>query len=150
MCASALSASSNSTPVSAHQLRKLARQPCTDARPPVERWHCAQTAIRLSASTRSGTGVTPVSLFSKRPAACAVELMRNKPRRKWQVHYVVGRRRYSVSSHSDYERAYRDYGLARSRFNLFGGESFIKLMGRPAKRAIFNDPTTLLGKPRAR
>ena len=76
--------------------------------------------------------------------------MRNKPRRKWQVQYVVGRRRYSVSSHSDYERAYRDYGLARSRFNLFGGESFIKLMGRPAKRAIFNDPTTLLGKPRAR
>jgi hypothetical protein len=74
----------------------------------------------------------------------------NKLRRKWQVQYVVGRRRYSVSSHSDYERAYRDYGLARSRFNLFGGESFIKLMGRPAKRAIFNDPTTLLGKPRAR
>jgi len=72
--------------------------------------------------------------------------MRNKPRRKWQVQYVVGRRRYSVSSHSDYERAYRDYGQARSRFNLFGGESFIKLMGRPAKRAIFNDPTTLLGK----
>jgi len=80
------------------------------------------------------------------PGGLRVELMRNKPRRKWQVQYVVGRRRYSVSSHSDYERAYRDYGQARSRFNLFGGESFIKLMGRPAKRAIFNDPTTLLGK----
>ena len=80
------------------------------------------------------------------PGGLRVELVRNKLRRKWQVQYVVGRRRYSVSSHSDYERAYRDYGLARSRFNLFGGESFIKLMGRPAKRVIFSDPTTLGGK----
>ena len=33
--------------------------------------------------------------------------MRNKLRRKWQVQYVVGCRRYSVSSHSDYESADR-------------------------------------------
>jgi hypothetical protein len=82
----------------------------------------------------------------EKPGGLRVELVRNKLRRKWQVQYVVGRRRYSLSSHSDYESAYRDYGLARSRFNLFNGESFIKLMGRPAKRAIFSDPTTLRGK----
>jgi len=70
----------------------------------------------------------------------------NKPRSKWQVQYVVGRRRYSVSSHSDYESANLAYRFERSRFSLFGGESFIKYMGRPGKRVIFSDPTTLLGK----
>src|SRR5579863_638241 len=35
-----------------------------------------------------------------------VELVSNKFLRKWQVQYVVGRRKYSVRSHSDYERAY--------------------------------------------
>ena len=84
------------------------------------------------------------------PGGLRVKLVENKLRRKWQVQYVVGSRRYSVRSHSDYERAYREYGLARSRFDLFGGESFIKLLGRPARRVIFNDPTTLLGKRRAR
>jgi hypothetical protein len=80
------------------------------------------------------------------PGGLRVELVRNKLRRKWQVQYVVGRRRYSASSHSDYERADRDYRFARIRFSLFGGESFIKLMGRPAKRVIISDPTTLRGK----
>lgn len=84
------------------------------------------------------------------PGGLRVVRMWNELGRKWQVQYVVGSRRYSVSSHSDYESAYREYGLARSRFDLFGGESFIKLLGRPAKRVIFNDPTTLLGKRRAR
>ena len=84
------------------------------------------------------------------PGGLRVKLVENKLRRKWQVQYVVGSRRYSVSSHSDYERAYREYGLARSQFDLFGSESFIKLFGRPARRVIFNDPTTLLGKRRAR
>jgi hypothetical protein len=76
------------------------------------------------------------------PGGLRVVLVWNEQRRKWQV----GCRRYSVSSYSDYERAYRDYRFARSLFCLFGGESFIKLMGRPAKRAIFSDPTTLRGK----
>ena len=84
------------------------------------------------------------------PGSLRVERVWNKLRRKWQVQYVVGCRRYSVSSHSDYESADRDYRFARSRFCLFGGESFIKFMGRPAKRVIFSDPTTLLGKRRAR
>ena len=80
------------------------------------------------------------------PGGLRVVLVRNKLRRRWQVQYVVGCRRYSVRSHSDHESADRDYRLARSLFNLFGGESFIKLHGRPGKRAIFNDPTTLRGK----
>jgi hypothetical protein len=84
-------------------------------------------------------------VFGK-PGGLRVVLARNKLRRKWQVQYVVGCRRYSVSSHSDHESADRDYRLAKSRFNLFGGESFIKLHGRPGKRVIFNDPTTLRGK----
>ena len=67
----------------------------------------------------------------EKPGGLRVELVRNKLRRKWQVQYVVGRRRYSVSSHSDYERADRDYRFARSLFCLFGRESFIKLMGPP-------------------
>ena len=41
-CANALSASSNSTAWSAHQLRNVARKPCGDAFPPVDRWHCAR------------------------------------------------------------------------------------------------------------
>lgn len=53
-------------------------------------------------------------------------LVRNEQLHKWQVQYIVGCRRYSVSSHSDYERAYRDYRFARSLFCLFRGESFIK------------------------
>ena len=84
-------------------------------------------------------------VFGK-PGGLRVVLERNKLRRKWQVQYVVGCRRYSVRSHSDHESADRDYRLARSLFNLFGGESFIKLHGRPGKRVIFNDPTTLRGK----
>ena len=84
------------------------------------------------------------------PGGLRVVLVWNEQRRKWQVQYVVGRRRYSVSSHSDHERADRDYRFAKSLFCLFGGESFIKLMGRPGKRVIFNDPTTLLGKRTAR
>ena len=63
--------------------------------------------------------------------------------RACQVQYVVGRRRFSVSSHTDYESADRDHRLAKSLFNLLGGESFIKLHGRPGKRVIFNDPATL-------
>jgi hypothetical protein len=84
-------------------------------------------------------------VFGK-PGGLRVVLVRNKLRRKWQVQYVVGCRRYSVRSHSDHESADRDYRLAKSLFNLFGGESFIKLHGRPGKRMIFNDPTTLRGK----
>jgi hypothetical protein len=81
-----------------------------------------------------------------RPGGLRVVLVRNKLLRKWQVQYIVGCRRYSVSSHSDHESAYRDYRFARSLFGLYGGESFIKLHGRPGKRVIFNDPTTLRGK----
>jgi hypothetical protein len=73
-------------------------------------------------------------------------LVRNEQLHKWQVQYIVGCRRYSVSSHSDYERAYRDYRFARSLFCLFRGESFIKYLGLPAKRVIFSDLTTLQGK----
>jgi hypothetical protein len=80
------------------------------------------------------------------PGGLRVVLVRNKLRRKWQVQYVVGCRRYSVRSHSDHDSADRDYRLAKSLFNLLGGESFIKLHGRPGKRVIFNDPTTLRGK----
>ena len=84
-------------------------------------------------------------VFGK-PGGLRVLVERNKLRRKWQVQYVVGCRRYSARSHSDHESADRDYRLAKSLFNLFGGESFIKLHGRPGKRVIFNDPTTLRGK----
>jgi hypothetical protein len=80
------------------------------------------------------------------PGGLRVVLVWNELRRKWQVQYVVGCRRYSVSSHGDYERAYRDYRFAKNLFCLYGGESFIKLMGLPAKRVIFSDPTTLGGK----
>jgi hypothetical protein len=81
-----------------------------------------------------------------RPGGLRVVLMRNKLRRKWQVQYVVGCRRYSVISHSDHESADRDYRLAKSLFNLLGSQSFIKLHGRPGKRMIFSDPATLLGR----
>jgi hypothetical protein len=81
-----------------------------------------------------------------RPGGLRVVLVRNKLLRKWQVQYVVGRRRFSVSSHTDYESADRDHRLAKSLFNLLGGESFIKLHGRPGKRVIFNDPATLRGR----
>ena len=84
-------------------------------------------------------------VFGK-PGGLRVLVERNKLRRKWQVQYVVGCRRYSVRSHSDHDSADRDYRLAKSLFNLFGGESFIKLHGRPGKRVIFNDPTTLQRK----
>ena len=84
------------------------------------------------------------------PGGLRVVLERNKLLGMWQVQYVVGCRRYSVSSHSDYEGADRDYRFAKSLFCLFGGESFIKLMGRPGKRVIFNDPTTSLGKQTTR
>jgi hypothetical protein len=80
------------------------------------------------------------------PGGLRVVLRWNNSLHRWQVQYVVGCRRYSVRSHSDYERAYRDYRFARNLFCLYGGESFIKLHGRPGKRVIFNDPTTLLGK----
>ena len=80
------------------------------------------------------------------PGGLRVELVRNSKSHKWHVHYVVGRRRYSVSSHSDYEQAYEDYRFVRCLFCLYGGESFIKLHGRPGKRVIFSDPTTLRGK----
>lgn len=101
----------------------------------------------MSATTCSGTGDTPVSLFSERPAACASRgCGTSGAGRKWQVQYVVGCRRYSVSSHSGYESADRDYRFARSLFCLFGGESFIKWMGRPGKRVIFSGPETLRGK----
>jgi hypothetical protein len=80
------------------------------------------------------------------PGGLRVELVRNNKSHKWQVQYVVGRRRFSVRSHSNHESADRDYRLAKSLFNLLGGESFIKLHGRPGKRVIFNDPTTLRGR----
>jgi hypothetical protein len=80
------------------------------------------------------------------PGGLRVELVRNNKSHKWHVQYVVGSRRYFVGSHSDHESADRDYRLAKSLFNLFGGESFIKLHGRPGKRVIFNDPTTLRGR----
>ena len=80
------------------------------------------------------------------PGGLRVERVWNKRRRKWQVQYVVGCRRYSVRSHSDYESADRDYRFAKNLFCLYGGESFIKCMGRPGKRVIFSDPTTLRGK----
>jgi hypothetical protein len=80
------------------------------------------------------------------PGGLRVELVRNNKSHKWQVQYVVGHRRFSVRSHSDHESADRDYRLAKSLFNLFGGESFIKLHGRPGKRVIFNDPISLRGR----
>lgn len=80
------------------------------------------------------------------PGGLRVELVRNNKSRKWHVQYVVGRRRYFVGSHSDHDTADRDCCLAKSLINLLGDESFIKLHGRPGKRVIFNDPTTLRGK----
>jgi hypothetical protein len=80
------------------------------------------------------------------PGGVRVVLRWNNSLHRWQVQYVVGSRRYSVRSHSDHESADRDYRLAKSLFNLLGGESFIKLHGRRGKRVIFNDPTTLRGR----